>query len=863
LPLIMKNRILQMVIALVIAFNQGYTKDFKDQQKDSILLKIANETDNQNKIANYLELIRILQNSNLESSLNYCDSALAIAKKEQLKYELADINIEKVRSLYFLGRMDEADTLLLQIEKKLSGLNDNLLWGKFYLVKNLGAYFISDFPNSMEFALISITYLEKCQDTLSLCKAYNNIGVIYETTGNRYKAIENYLKAQEFAKAINQIDILADLYNNIGILYYSLGNSDQALVYYYKSLEYSTKVNYLKGQSVAFLNIASLNVDKGRTDDALVYFNKAMEINKEQNNPGMLSTIYHNMGEYFLKNNQYDSAYSNFQKAIQIYNDFHDTYSLILVDLLVGDIYMGKGQTQKALAMYLESYRVARDNSYNEIIEMSAIKLSQTFQKLNDYKNAYKYQAVAFQMADSSREYNKKEQVKHSELQIEFKDQSIKYESEIEKHLLTKNLEHQKKLKERYFFILVFVLGIAIVFIIIRNLKKSAVLNTELIKQNKEIEHQKELIEISNLELKEQYTFTETLLNTIPNPVFYTDKNSVLLGCNMAFEEIAGKKADEIIGCSLIDLNVKTQLSCDTTKLFSNPGKDLLRNEGTIVFTDQKEHDVISYRKGIVNSDGKLIGTLGILIDITDIRKAERNLKFSQGKLKEALSAKDKFFNIMAHDLKNPFNAILGLTSIISENYDTHSPDEIRQYVKLINQSANQVYNLLENLLEWARTQSGSIEKSLATFPVNDVIMESVNLFGYSLEQKKLKIELNTPTEFLVYADQNMSRTVMRNLLSNAIKYSQNDGKIVIALKKEKNNILVSIIDHGVGIRPESIEKLFKIDQPLTTPGVNNERGTGLGLIICQEFIKQNGGTLSVKSELGKGSTFTFSLPSV
>ena len=91
-----------MVIALVIAFNQGYTKDFKDQQKDSILLKIANETDNQNKIANYLELIRILQNSNLESSLNYCDSALAIAKKEQLKYELADINIEKVRSLYFL-----------------------------------------------------------------------------------------------------------------------------------------------------------------------------------------------------------------------------------------------------------------------------------------------------------------------------------------------------------------------------------------------------------------------------------------------------------------------------------------------------------------------------------------------------------------------------------------------------------------------------------------------------------------------------------------------------------------------------------------------------------------------------------------
>jgi signal transduction histidine kinase len=196
------------------------------------------------------------------------------------------------------------------------------------------------------------------------------------------------------------------------------------------------------------------------------------------------------------------------------------------------------------------------------------------------------------------------------------------------------------------------------------------------------------------------------------------------------------------------------------------------------------------------------------------------------------------------------------------EQFDKHTKEDLRQFVVLINQSTTNVYSLLENLLEWARAQSGSIEIHPATFPIVDVIQETLNLFSQSLERKNMSINFDK-TEYLVYADKNMTKTIFRNLLSNAIKYSFNDSVIDIKLDKADEWLYVRVKDHGVGIKDESIDNIFKIDKPTTTPGVNNERGTGLGLIICQEFVKLNGGTMLVQSEAGKGSQFTFSLPLV
>jgi signal transduction histidine kinase len=255
------------------------------------------------------------------------------------------------------------------------------------------------------------------------------------------------------------------------------------------------------------------------------------------------------------------------------------------------------------------------------------------------------------------------------------------------------------------------------------------------------------------------------------------------------------------------------------------------------------------------------MGILGIIIDITDIKDAEKSLKYSQSRLKEVISAKDKFFNIMAHDLKNPFNAVLGLTSLIANDFGNQSEAELKQYIGLINNSSTHIYSLLENLLEWARAQSGSIEKNPTTFLLNEIILECINLFKHSIEQKNIKLISDTLHEIEVFADKNMIMTILRNLLSNAVKFTNKGGTIKIEITKSINLIRISVIDDGVGILAENQEKLFRIDQPVSTPGVEKEKGTGLGLIICQEFIKQNGGSLEVSSEPNNGSNFSFTIP--
>jgi PAS domain S-box-containing protein len=858
----MKKKVLLLLFSLGFNFTI-HANPISVDYADSLLNLIANTSSSHQKVGIYLKLIKYYQKADIDKSIELCDSAISIGQNNLLPLDIIEVKLEKIHGLNVKGNTDEAIQNLFDIEVPLSKLNNQLLWGRFFLEKNAAFVTKRDYANAMDNALRAKTFFEKCNDTLSIAKTYKDIGSIYDLTGNRRKALENFLISQDYALAIGANLLLNDLYNNMGVVYDELDNNSQALLYYFKALETSNKMLDEPGTSSTFNNIASVLHELKRDQEALVYFSKAMAIDtKNKNFPGLV-VLYFNLGEFYFSKENMDSAKLYFQKEILLSQIINDQYSEMAGQFSLGKLFLKQNSISDALAKFQLVFDTSNKSGFEELRESAAIHLSETFKKLGDYQKAYRFQNAAYQIADSARKINKVNELAHSELQLEFKNQSRKYEKDIESYELTKLLEEKKLARERYFFYLVITLVFLVAALIYRSLKNSSKTNKILVQQNKEIEEQKQLFEISNIEIKEQYTFTETLLNTIPNPVFYTDKNSVILGGNIAFEEISGRSMDEMVGISLTDLNIKTFLSCDTAKLFSNPGKDLLRNEGTMVFKDKKEHDVICYRKGILNNEERLIGTLGIIIDISDIRKAERNLKFSQNKLKEALTAKDKFFNIMAHDLKNPFNAILGLTSIMSDNYDDHSADEIKQFVKLVNQSANQVYNLLENLLEWARAQSGTIEKSPSTFPINDVIHESLNLFNQSLEQKKLQIVFDESRDYLVYADKNMIHTVFRNLFSNAIKYSLNEGKIEIRLIEENNFISIEIVDYGMGIKPEHIDKIFKIDQPHSTPGSNNEKGTGLGLIISQEFVKQNGGKIVAQSEYGKGSTFKFSLPRI
>jgi len=249
------------------------------------------------------------------------------------------------------------------------------------------------------------------------------------------------------------------------------------------------------------------------------------------------------------------------------------------------------------------------------------------------------------------------------------------------------------------------------------------------------------------------------------------------------------------------------------------------------------------------------------LDEIDNRIKVEIKLRQSENELRELNATKDKFFSIMAHDLKNPIGSFLNLSEILSTMFDDFSKDELKDYLEEMHKSSQNLFKLLENLLMWSRSQTGKIEVYLDQVYIKMIVDSNVSLLKLNADNKKIKLVNNVSKNSIVYADENMTNTVIRNLISNALKFTNSGGSITIDAKIEDDSCIVSISDTGVGMDQEVIDKLFRIDSNYTTRGTSDEKGTGLGLILCKEFINKQGGDIWVDSEPGKGSTFSFSLP--
>jgi two-component system sensor histidine kinase/response regulator len=239
----------------------------------------------------------------------------------------------------------------------------------------------------------------------------------------------------------------------------------------------------------------------------------------------------------------------------------------------------------------------------------------------------------------------------------------------------------------------------------------------------------------------------------------------------------------------------------------------------------------------------------------------EKKVELRTRELKELNATKDKFFSIIAHDLKNPFNTLLGFSELLITNINEYDKNRIGEFINIIFQTSKNAYMLLENLLEWSRSQTGRLEMAPSDIEIAELVDDNIDLIYNNASNKKLELNNRVDKKVKAYADSNMTNTIIRNLLSNAIKYTATGGRIEITSKTENNYVEVTISDTGVGIKEENIGKLFRIDENFSTKGTNEETGTGLGLILCKEFVKKNGGDIWVTSTPGKGSNFTFKLP--
>jgi signal transduction histidine kinase len=230
-------------------------------------------------------------------------------------------------------------------------------------------------------------------------------------------------------------------------------------------------------------------------------------------------------------------------------------------------------------------------------------------------------------------------------------------------------------------------------------------------------------------------------------------------------------------------------------------------------------------------------------------------------KLTETVATNAKFLSIIAHDLRSPFCSILGVMEILKLNLNDYDKNEIRNYLDLVYNSANSTLILLDSLLEWAISQN--IEKSFNPVKINlhELLVDEIKSIFNSATQKHITLNHFVTSDLNVTADLQMVKTILRNLISNAIKYTNTGGEITISASESKQYVEIVITDNGTGMSDEAQRNLFKIEKFHSTAGTNNEQGTGLGLLLCKEFVEMHGGTIRVESEPGKGSKFKFTLP--
>lgn len=285
--------------------------------------------------------------------------------------------------------------------------------------------------------------------------------------------------------------------------------------------------------------------------------------------------------------------------------------------------------------------------------------------------------------------------------------------------------------------------------------------------------------------------------------------------------------------------------------------------ETRIRWNDGSIHWIFWHGQYYHDSRGKPLRIIGIVSDITERKEMELALKERENRLHELNATKDKFFSIIAHDLKTPYNSILGFSEMLIEKTKNKDYDEIEAYATIIQKSAWRAMNLLTNLFVWTKLQTGRMEFRPKEIDIVSLINDATGLLMETALQKSINIYLFIPDSFLIVIDEYMISTVLRNLISNAIKFTNPNGKITISAIPKDCELEISVLDNGIGINQNKIKRLFNIDKNISSLGTNGEEGSGLGLTLCQEFVTKHGGSIRVESEPGKGSNFIFTLPIV
>jgi signal transduction histidine kinase len=249
-----------------------------------------------------------------------------------------------------------------------------------------------------------------------------------------------------------------------------------------------------------------------------------------------------------------------------------------------------------------------------------------------------------------------------------------------------------------------------------------------------------------------------------------------------------------------------------------------------------------------------------ILVQAEHLKDANEEIVARNEELEISNATKNKFFRIIAHDLRNPISTLAGSTNLIFNAFDDYKKEQTKIFIGELNKLSQTTFNLLENLLDWSSTQMGQIKFLPKLIDIKSLTAENIELISPKIDSKNITLSINIDEDTHAFADENMVKTIIRNLLSNAVKFTPENGEIEISCELKDNFWNYTVKDSGIGIKEDNLKKLFRIDAHHTTLGLSNEKGSGLGLILCKEFVEKNGGVISINSSPDKGTSINFTL---
>jgi len=390
--------------------------------------------------------------------------------------------------------------------------------------------------------------------------------------------------------------------------------------------------------------------------------------------------------------------------------------------------------------------------------------------------------------------------------------------------------------------------------------------NAKLLQTQEQLKYTNEnlesLVEERTEKLESQYALLNTLINSSGDIiVFSLDRNY----CYTVFNDRHRQEMKRI-------WNTDIEIGTNLLECMQNPElKELAKISidralsGEVFSEIQHQPDQDIYYELNWNPiflGNNVIGATVFVMNITNRIRIENELLDKNEQLVKVNAEKDKFFSIIAHDLRSPFSSFLGITHMFVENLPSMEKADLQEMAVSMEKSASSLYGLLENLLEWAKMQRGLVPFNPVVVSLFSSVSKSMEMLMESIKNKEIEITYDIPVDIRVVADTNMLQTVIRNLVSNAVKFTPRSGKISLSAKVSGNNFVeISVKDSGIGMSPAILNNLFQLNTQINRKGTDGEPSSGLGLLLCKEFIEKHGGKMWVESEEGKGSTFYFTIP--